>query len=405
MALDNQKLIRELSKLIEAITYYRRKILNNNSVNNLRKGQYFAYSLNDLVYVFSSLHKACLIRIIKTFGEGISSLKSEELSHKVKESVGVHSTNNYIKRQGYSIRIAQLNGYYITEVILRRSIKLDLISRYKIPLNDEVVRDCIIGFRASDEFLLHDREAVEMKTTRIWQAALWVALHSPANFSIWATKGILKVNKIFHIAFTIRTKNSKFIMRNLTKTEALKSLGNKPIRWLCYLLGDGSVSGRKIEFSVNREYHKDILSALVNLGYNPKYVESKRSVVLTGKGMRMFAQWILTAARVTGLSGILDKLNICKWENIKEYAVVARKEAPKVETPCGILRERKDRSILYLTGNLETVTKVATCLENMGIRTRIYKIKGTYMLELSKKSSSSLLRQLEKTGRKKLKRR
>ncbi len=203
----------------------------------------------------------------------------------------------------------------------------------------------------------------------------------------------MKANKIFHVAFTIRTKNSKFIMKNLTKVNALRSLENKPIRWLCYLLGDGSVSGRKIEFSISKEYYRDILNTLVDLGYNPKYVESKRSVILTSKDMRVFAQWILMAARATGLSRILDKLNPGKWENIKKYAVVAHKETLKVETPCGILRERKDRPVLYLTGNLETITKVVICLENlenMGIKARIYKIKGTYMLELSKKRLANL---------------
>ncbi len=75
-------------------------------------------------------------------------------------------------------------GTILPKIILKRSTKLNLISRYKILLSDEVMRECVIGFRASDEFLLGDREALEMKTTRIWQAALGVALHSPANFNI-----------------------------------------------------------------------------------------------------------------------------------------------------------------------------------------------------------------------------
>ncbi len=246
MGRDDQRLTKELSRLIETITYYEHMALNNNLTGNLRKRQYVAYSLDDLVYVFNLLRKAMPHKNhIKTCREDALSLRFEDLLHRVKKSTGAYSTNNYIKRQDYSIRIAQLNGYYIIEIILKRSTKLNLISRYKILLSDEVMRDCVIGFRASDEFLLGDREALEMKTTRIWQAALWVALHSPANFNIWAAKGILKANKIFHVAFTIRTKNSRFIMKNLTKVNALRSLENKPIRWLCYLLGDGSVSGRK----------------------------------------------------------------------------------------------------------------------------------------------------------------
>ncbi len=104
-----------MSRLIETITYYEHMALNNNSTSNLRKRQHVAYSLDDLVYVFNLLRKACLIRIIKTCREDALPLRFEDLLHRVKKSTGAYSTNNYIKRQDYSIRIAQLDGYYITE--------------------------------------------------------------------------------------------------------------------------------------------------------------------------------------------------------------------------------------------------------------------------------------------------
>ncbi len=390
-------LIDELFKLIESVTSHEQQ-LDADAIDSIKidlKKSYIVYSLSDLVYTLNLAHKVFLTNILKILKDDKLFLRPRTCLNLVKERKGKYSINNYIKQANYVIRIAQLYNYYITEVIPKNSIKLKIVSKYRPSLCDEVVRDCVIGLRASDECLLSDRRAIEMKTTQIWQAALWVALHSPASFSIRACKAVLSSNKALHTAFTLRTYDSKYIMDDLTKYDALRLLKDKPVRWLCYLLGDGSVSGRKIEFSINTRYFKEILNQLSDLGYSPKYRKSKRIITISGRDMRKFARWLLEEAYLTGISKVLDKLNINKWKNIKEYATIQPKTANLVETPCGKLRKRKDRPVAYLAGNFGLITKMSKCLEDMGVKTRVYKNKGTYMLELSLRQLNSVLGSLE----------
>jgi hypothetical protein len=208
-----------------------------------------------------------------------------------------------------------------------------------------------------------------------------MAIHSPADFSIWVNKIVTGSLGNINLTYTLRTINSQRLMLDLKKDDAIESLSNKPIRWLCYLLGDGSISSRKIEFSVSKTKSKKVINVLRSLGYRSKYRESKRMVVLTGSNMRDFAFWILSSANKSKLSKILDLLDIKKWNNLKQYATVLTK-AKSVQTPCGMLRIRKERPLLYTTGNFKKINRIHQCLENEGIASEIYYIKGTYLLEV-----------------------